>query len=840
MTKSMRARLALTTAVALAAAAAAGGAQAQQTAQAQVATLEEIVVTARKREESLQDIPVAVTAFSDRAIEAIGLNSLQDLSRFAPGLNVQNQGGGFGGRYISGIRFRGMNPTALTPSFQVGALFVDGIFFLGGAQSVGFDDIERVEIIRGPQAAYFGRSTFGGAINYITKNPGARFGGKLTAEYDTRNGYTAAGAVDGPLGDKVGARLSASLRRKGKQYTATDGGALGEEKTGQAAATLVFRPSDAVNVKLRASYSRDNDGAPTATAFSYARQGNCAVGTPQTFKDTAGNDRQGRINTPYHCGAIPFGQRITSNTLLPAAPFPAALFTGGPAGQPPINAPLDVRAVLVGNSFNSPLLAAAPSLDTVGLVRNTERYSLVFDYALTDALTLSGNAGRNIQDTNSIRDSDYSDTTAVFIAAPYAFRDTSGELRLRYDEGGALRALIGVNAYRQKVNAGFANAVEATYGFGGTVAAPGSRPHPLANGSSFDKIRTLGVFGSIDYDITPELTATLEGRYQDDKVTRFGGTFANGVVELPDPLRGKNFLPRAILSYRPFEDVTVYASFARGTLPGDINSNLATLTPSDRAEAQALLGTIEASVPPEKLDSYELGVKQSLLDGALRYALTGYYMDWKNQKSTASVFLTTARTQAFRVTGNSRIKGLEFEASMAATDNLELGATAGYTHARYKQFKLPGNGPLFGVNTLVGYNARGNTLPRFPAYSGSVSGTWTAPLTGDWDWYVRGDVAYTGKTYIDEINLAWIKSYTTANLRIGVVNAEAFTVEVYGTNIFDEEAWATGSGGFDLTTIPIATPLFPGVTPAAVAIPRGATLTPIDRQTFGAKLTYKF
>jgi iron complex outermembrane receptor protein len=732
-----------------------------------------------------------------------------------------------------------MNPTNISPSFQLGALFVDGIFFLGGAQSVGFDDIERVEVIRGPQAAYFGRSTFGGAINYITKDPGESFGGKLTAAFDSRNGYTAAGAVDGPLGDKVGARLSASMNRKGKQYTATDGGDLGEEKTGSAAATIVFRPSDAANVKLRASYSRDDDGAPTATAFSYAKQGNCAVGTAQTFLNTAGQSLSGRINTPYHCGAIPFGQRITSNTTLPTTPFPAALFTGSPAGQV-INAPLDVRAALVNNSFNSPLLANAPALSDIGLVRNTERYSMIWDYDLTNALTLSGNIGRNVQNTNSIRDSDYSDTTAVYIAAPYSFRDTSAEMRLRYDDGGSLRALIGVNGYKQKVNAGFANAVEATYGFGGTVAAPGSRPHPLANGSSFDKIRTLGIFGSIDYDIMSNLTATFEGRYQDDKVTRFGGTFANGVVELPDPLRGKNFLPRAILSYKPMEDMTVYASFARGTLPGDINGNIATLTPSDRAEALALLGSIEASVPPEKLDSFELGLKQTLMDGALRYALTGYYMDWKNQKSSASVFLTVARTQTFRVTGNSRIKGLEFETNFAATPNLELGATASYTHARYKQFKLPGNGPLFGVNTIVGYNASGNTLPRFPAYSGSLSGTWSAGLTGDWDWYLRGDMAYTGKTYIDELSLAWVKAYMTANLRFGVVNNDAFTVELFANNLFDKEAWATGSGGFDLTTIPIQTPLFPGVTPAAVAIPRGATLTPIDRQTFGARMTYKF
>lgn len=797
------------------------------------ATLEEVTVTARKREESLTSIPVAVSAFAIATIEEKGLTSLEDLSKFAPGLSVVNQGTTFGGRLLSGIRFRGMNPTVFTPSTQVGALFVDGIYFLGGAQSVGFDDVARVEVIRGPQAAYFGRSTFGGAINYITRDPGTEFSGEVVADISSFDSETFSLAVEGPLlGDRVRGRLSGSRRVKGAQYTATDGGELGREQTESLNGTLLIAPNESLRIKLRATYSEDADSAPDNVAISYSQLGNCPPGTPQTYRNGAGDVVNGALTLNFNCGALPFDAvRITSNTTFPET-FPLARFV--PAmGQAPQNLPLDVREVLVDNSFGSPSLAAAPPLARFGLIRRIERYSALLDYQFNDAWTLSAALAYNEQNGNVIRDSDYSDQITTYIAGPSHFEDESAELRLAFDNGGALRALIGANYYQQEANQTFTNGVEATYAFSIPTGNPFTRPNPLQNPSGNDEIETTGIFGSIEYDFLDAFTFTLEGRYQVDKVGRFSGSELNGLTREPD-FESKEFLPRAIVSFRPWEATTIYAQYAKGTLPGD-NTNLAvfrTLTPAQQAEVDASFGgSIAEEIDSEILDSYEIGIKQELLEGRLRYALTAYYLEWENQKAQATIFLTAdnGRTVSFRVPGDSEIRGLEFESSWAVADGLRLGATFNWTDSEYTDFSLAGNAAFFGGTSLNGYNAVGNTQPRFPEYSGTVSGDYTASLNEDWQYFVRGDVIYTGKQFIDELNLANVDAYTTVNFGIGVTRNQ-LSIQAYVNNLLDEDGWATATGGFDLTLSPVVT----------LPLQRGAIATPIDMRSFGLRTIYKF
>ncbi len=792
-------------------------------------------MTARKREESLLTVPVAVTAFSSDRIEAIGIQDLESLSRFSPGLSVVNQGAGIGGRLVSAIRFRGMNPTVLTASTQIGALFVDGVFFLGGAQSVGFEDVERVEVIRGPQAAYFGRSTFGGAINYITRDPAKEFGGQVSADYSSSYGNQAVSlSVEGPLfGESLSGRLSASSREKGSQYTASDGGELGREKTETLSGTLLYAPNEALRVKFRASYSEDDDSAPLASLISYTRVGNCRPGTPRTYLNAAGVPVTGALTVPVHCGELPYvGTRIDGNTTFPGV-FSPALMTVVP-GQPSQNVPLDVRAALVDNSFGSALLRNAPRLDRFGLVRRIQRYALSLDYELSEAFTLAGAIAYNEQKSLAIRDADFSAAQAVYMGAPGNFEDKSAELRVTFDAGGPLRAVLGANYYEQETNQNFGNGVEATFGFRIPATGPLSRPNPTQNPVSSDTIETTGAFGSIEYDLFDQLTATLEGRYQIDKVGRFSGSELIGLTAEP-AFESKEFLPRAILSWRPLETTTIYAQYAKGTLPGD-NTNLAvfrTLTPAQRAEVQANLGGgIAEQIDSEILDSFEIGLKQSLLDARLRYALTAYYLEWENQKASSTVFLLAdnGRTVGFRVPGDSEIKGLEFEAEWAATDSLQLGATFNWTDSEYTDFKLAANAALFGSTALVGFNAKGNTQPRFPELSGTLSATFTRPLTENWSWAVRGDAVHTGKQYLDELNLAWIKAYTTANLRLGFTREDSFSVQVYANNLFDEEGWATGAGGFDFSLQQFVT----------LPLQRGAVATPIDRRAIGLRVSYDF
>jgi iron complex outermembrane receptor protein len=140
-------------------------------AQGGASALEEIVVTARKREESLQEIPIAISAFTAEQIENRGITRLEDLTLQVAGVQYHSLGLSIPGRVNSSIRFRGMDVNSQVPTFQLGTLFVDGIYVLGGTHSIPLDDVERVEVVKGPQSAYFGRNTFGGAITYISKQP---------------------------------------------------------------------------------------------------------------------------------------------------------------------------------------------------------------------------------------------------------------------------------------------------------------------------------------------------------------------------------------------------------------------------------------------------------------------------------------------------------------------------------------------------------------------------------------------------------------------------------------------------------------------------------------------
>ena len=122
-------------------------------------SLLEVVVTARKRDESLLEVPVAVSSISAAELESSGVKGLEDIAKSVPGIQYSDQGGQFPGRFDSAIRFRGMNVNSSQPTSQLGALFLDGIYVLGGTHSLPVDNLERVEVIRGPQAAYFGRNT---------------------------------------------------------------------------------------------------------------------------------------------------------------------------------------------------------------------------------------------------------------------------------------------------------------------------------------------------------------------------------------------------------------------------------------------------------------------------------------------------------------------------------------------------------------------------------------------------------------------------------------------------------------------------------------------------------
>ncbi|MFT5419138.1 MAG: iron complex outermembrane receptor protein, partial [Gammaproteobacteria bacterium] len=227
--------------------------------------LEEITVTARKREESLADVPMAITAFTTQEMQSAGITSLLDVVEFTPGVQFEDNSVTNPGRFYTDIRFRGLGNELVEPFAQVGSVFLDGVPVIGGASSIGTENIERIEVVKGPSSALFGRSTFAGAVNYISKTPSlSESGGRVTAGIAQDNTSDLTMAYESPFADgKWAYRVFAQNYDTGGQYTsAIDGGALGEQNTRTLMATLYGEPTDTFSIKLRAMYSEDHDGPP--------------------------------------------------------------------------------------------------------------------------------------------------------------------------------------------------------------------------------------------------------------------------------------------------------------------------------------------------------------------------------------------------------------------------------------------------------------------------------------------------------------------------------------------------------------------------------------------------
>ncbi|MDH5255271.1 MAG: TonB-dependent receptor plug domain-containing protein, partial [Gammaproteobacteria bacterium] len=224
------------------------------------ATPPEIIVTARRLPESIQRVPVSVTAFDTGAIDRLGATSLDELARFTPGFSFNSAAGR--GPQSNRPMVRGLTTIRNgIGNSTVAATFVDGVYLGGSSQSMRLFDLERVEILRGPQSAQFGRATYAGAVNYVSRSPGAELAGGLeltAAEHDTAR---ANGWLGGPLaGDWLRFLVSAGLDDYDGEYTNTrDGSTTGGEQSTDLSLKLEATPSPDLRVSLRLALQETDD-----------------------------------------------------------------------------------------------------------------------------------------------------------------------------------------------------------------------------------------------------------------------------------------------------------------------------------------------------------------------------------------------------------------------------------------------------------------------------------------------------------------------------------------------------------------------------------------------------
>ncbi|CAN5163324.1 hypothetical protein BH10PSE4_BH10PSE4_46120 [soil metagenome] len=719
--------------------------------------LEELVVTARKTNENLMDVPLAITALNAQALKARGIDDILDLAAFTPGFRFQNQAVGRNDRGFKQFVIRGMVPNTAIANRQSVTIFVDGAPISGG-NIAGVTDIEQVEVVRGPQSALFGRSTFAGAVNFKTAAPSYTWGGNVDMSYKRFNDHDLTATVEGPIiEEKLAFRLSARDYSTDGPYKDVNypGERLGARSTDSISLALRANPTDTLEIRAFGVVWKDSDGLPANAQYNAANY-NCNSGVAS-------------LGTNYICGKLSTPPTATRSWNQNIEPVPYAR---------------------VQNGLN---LFGAGFIDHLGLEREAQQYRTNFDWRLGE-YTLSGIASYNKEkwaflqtpfglDVRSIPNINFGTTAGTAAGVlPYVYgltmgdnanEDKYGELRLASPKDKPLHGLIGVTYLDSQTDL-------TTSSFAGVG-------YTVNSAHSIYKTQTAGVFASATYDVSEKLSLTGEGRYQDDKESQ---QIINAAA-LPTFSRTyTSFTPRAIASYKPTEDSSVYASYSIGNRPGEFNAQYYSATPFVQAQVTTA-ANVQGSVPEDKVKMTEIGYKAQLFDHRLRVLASAYVGKWTNRhvQNNINIFLTPTAQAAnvpsqFAIVapnGAVDLKGFELETAFRATSKLTLEGTFSMADTKIKTTSCSDCLALAGNANPVG-----NQLPFYPKYSGSASATYETQI-GEYMASFRADALYTGKQYETEQNLAWTAPATLINLRAGV-EKDGYRFELFGTNVFNNKA----------------------------------------------------
>jgi iron complex outermembrane receptor protein len=624
--------------------------------------LDTVVVTARKTSEDSLKIPVSVTAFSAKALETRGVTSLSDLSNFTPGMTDQQTAysGARSDRSFQAIIIRGMTPSA--PGNPTTSIFINGTPISSPDMLTTLADIDHVEVLKGPQSAYFGRQTFAGAVNVVTTTAPNTLKGDLTLGVATRNGRNFHGDIGGPI---IEDKLMISV---GGNFVAHDGSyknaynpseTLGDQSTKSIHVDVTIKPVDHLTIKAYGLWMQDRDG-PSATGLLLATntngygQGNCTV-----------------AGVSYFCGALPNLTSASPSQIDKLSAAQTAFLNSGNVGGIIRSSDVIRKFGLKRDAYHNDLTAQYDYVP-LGLTftylgaYNQEQYS-----EMSDLSNIDGAAGGQ-----------YPGYTGFPFLIEGTSRDVSNEFRINTNVNKPYRLMVGVSSVDQHGNS--------------ALGAPSAL---LAHSGGTESI-TDGIFFSAAYDILPQLTVNFDGRYQSDEERTY---VSSGVLGLA----GKSyaFLPRVSAQYRFTPDIMAYATYSQGVNPGVFNATLATLPAQTIAAIRAAGYNLQTAVQPEKITNYELGFKGRFLNGRATLTADVYYDKWKNQIDAETYnFSPTDANSPYNLVGStqynpsinsvyavnfsdngaqSTYKGVELDGNLIPIDHLTLNASAAYNDAKY-------------------------------------------------------------------------------------------------------------------------------------------------------------
>jgi iron complex outermembrane receptor protein len=494
-------------------------------AQAQPSSaVDEILITARKRTERLQDVPMSVAAFTAADLERAGVENVEDIARMTPGFVFAPL---FGGDQSTPV-IRGLSTTIGEPNV---GFFIDGVYQGSRAAMEAFlgDNIERIEVAKGPQSALYGRNTFGGAINFITKRPSEDVSGHLEitgGDYDT---FEASGSLSGPLiSGKLFGRVGVSYKERGGYYkNELTGEDLDDRQTAVYSGTLYATPSDNLSITARVAYENTDDGdEPLRFAPNNARVANPAAPNP-----------------------------------LPERP---QLFAG------PAPSYRDGYAVTPGF-----------------LKRDNLTTSLSIEWEI-DGYTISSITGYNDLEIKRDQDNDYEARSIRYIQTRIDMEEFSQELRLTSPTDQMVEWMVGLYYYDLNNHTNNRD-LRAGLGLDIPTVAPFSNVFNTGLiGDIQEDTENFAIFASANIEVLPRLTLGLSGRYSWEKKK----VFVEDTIAILDVMGTyeneetfETFTPRISLDYKVTDDAMLYASVAKAVKSGGFNVVTvgAPILPEDRA-----------------------------------------------------------------------------------------------------------------------------------------------------------------------------------------------------------------------------------------------------------------
>ena len=721
--------------------------------------LEDIIVTARKRSESLIQAPVAVTAIGAVDLTRYNASDLTRIAQLAPQLLIARAPSGGGATF----NIRGIGSSPLEPGLdQSVSVNVDGVQLSRGRFiSLGMFDLQQVEVLKGPQALFFGKNSPAGVVSLTTANPIDTFEAGVLAGYEfNANEKYVEGYVSGPLAEGLTARFAFRYSdmdgwvRNVAQPIAIDPlkpdpssptgfmsipGAYskripkGDNTVGRV--TLKYDPGSAFNATLKLSYGEERNDTLTGPQELI-----CLPGVKPT---------QYGVPDPYsECG---YNRKTASSAYNAAA---SQNYPGAKGGRP-----YSSTDIFLGS------------------------LNLNYDFGKVSLASVTGYGDLKFRGFDSFSFSSLPEIVAYNSEHTKSF---SQELRLNTDLDGPLNFMFGV--YYENVKRD--DIARPMLFYVGADTRTGEQYSYQRD--AFNRNHALSGFGQVRWDIVENLELSGGVRWTTEtKKLKIGNSFVNnqyfpglspeGLV-VPAHYKDANWSPEATLSWHPAPNSTLYGAYKTGYKSGGFTNPLI---------FNAVSSADEFSFSHENAEGGEIGYKTKLFDNRMRFEVDVYRYTFKGLQLSA--FDAATLSYYVKNAGQARTTGIEANAEWRATSKLLLRASGGYNRARYLSFPTA---QCYQTQTIaqgcIGgtrQDLKGRQLTRAPEFVGSVGASYDTPLTAGLNLGLDSDLRYSTSYDVDEALTPFVRqgSYALLNASIRLYSAdERWQLSLIGRNLTDK------------------------------------------------------